>query len=189
MKDKGFTLIELLGVIIILSLIMLIAIPNITSTLDRSKKEQYLVDAKKLISQVEYELRKGEIDKPGTQEIVKITLGYLGTNDIEYDADNNKYDTENSYVIVFRNEEKVLTYYVNLVTKLDNNKYKGIKLVDSECLTYDSNTSNEKCTTNKYNLVKSEVQLLSRTEIRNMIGITKIIECTEENAVCSEINN
>ena len=36
MNKRGFILIELLGVIVILSIIMVIAIPNITSTLERS---------------------------------------------------------------------------------------------------------------------------------------------------------
>ena len=52
MNKKGFTLIELLGVIIILSIIMLIAIPNVTSVLEKNKRENYIADAKKMISQV-----------------------------------------------------------------------------------------------------------------------------------------
>ena len=52
MNKKGFTLIELLGVIIILSIIMLIAIPNVTSVLEKNKREKYIADAKKMISQV-----------------------------------------------------------------------------------------------------------------------------------------
>ena len=47
MNKKGFTLIELLGVIIILSIIMLIAIPNVTSVLEKNKRENYIADAKK----------------------------------------------------------------------------------------------------------------------------------------------
>lgn len=36
-NNKGFTLIELLGVIVILTIVLLVAIPNITSTFERNK--------------------------------------------------------------------------------------------------------------------------------------------------------
>ncbi len=40
MNNKGFTLVELLAVLIILSVIMGIAIPSITSSMERSKNKQ-----------------------------------------------------------------------------------------------------------------------------------------------------
>ena len=40
-SKKGFTLVELLGVIIILAVILLIAVPKITNIIDESKKEAY----------------------------------------------------------------------------------------------------------------------------------------------------
>jgi len=39
MNNKGFTLVELLGVIGVLLVIMLVAIPNITSTFERNKNK------------------------------------------------------------------------------------------------------------------------------------------------------
>ena len=54
MNKKGFTLIELLAVIIIISLISLVAIPNIVGLKDGMKKDQMLDDAKKLISVAKY---------------------------------------------------------------------------------------------------------------------------------------
>lgn len=172
MKSKGFTLIELLGVIIILSLIMLIAIPNITSTLDRSKKEQYLVDARKFVSLVEYELRSGNMDKPNVDNILKITLGYLQTNDIKSDPENKEYDLNKSYVIVAR-KDKLLKYYVNLVTT----EGKGIKLVDSDKLTDDPNTDTGNTTQaeNKYNLIKNNIQELQDSEIKTEIGVSSTV--------------
>lgn len=38
-NNKGFTLIELLGVIVVLAAILLIAIPNLSSTLERNKNK------------------------------------------------------------------------------------------------------------------------------------------------------
>ncbi len=49
MNRKGFTLIELLATITILAMIMLAAVPNIMSTLDKSKRRTYIEDAKKMI--------------------------------------------------------------------------------------------------------------------------------------------
>lgn len=40
LNNKGFTLVELLGVIVILVAILLIAIPTITSSIERSKEKQ-----------------------------------------------------------------------------------------------------------------------------------------------------
>ena len=132
MKNKGFTLIELLGVIIILSIIMLIAIPNVTSTLENSKRTTYITDAKKMITQTEYALRTN-IEKPNSNEILKVTLADLGTNDIEKDPDGDAYDLENSYVIVAR-VDGFLTYYVNLVVDKGDGKLKGISLTSEESL-------------------------------------------------------
>ena len=176
MKEKGFTLIELLGVIVILSLVMLIAIPNITSTLERSKKEQYLTDATKFVTLVEYELKKGDIDKPGANDLFKITLGCLNTNDIERDAENKEYDKNNSYVIVGR-KDNYLVYYVNLVVSKGNNQYKGIILENYDDLDKNSAEHNG---LNRYNLIKNNVTLLSDAEIKtkmNISGATIVDKC------------
>ena len=41
MNRKGFTLIELLAVLVILVVIMAIAIPSVTSSIERSKQKEY----------------------------------------------------------------------------------------------------------------------------------------------------
>lgn len=136
MNKKGFTLIELLGVIIILSIIMLIAIPNITSVLEKNKKESYLADAKKLITQAEYEMRSSRVEKPASNELVKITLSYLGIKDVSKDPDGNSYSLTDSYVIIVR-KEGYLEYYVNLVAVTEDGN-KGIPLTHEDTLQGDS---------------------------------------------------
>ena len=170
MKEKGFTLIELLGVIVILSLVMLIAIPNITSTLERSKKEQYLTDATKFVSLVEYNLKKGDIDKPGQNQMFKITLRCLNTNDIDKDPENKPYELDNSYVIIAR-KDGYLVYYVNLLVSKGNNKYKGVVLENLDDL--DKNSAEHEGL-NRYNLVKNNVTLLSDNDIKTKIGISGV---------------
>ena len=49
-KKKGFTLIELLAVIIILGILMIIAIPSVTSYINDSRKNAYVDTAKEIIS-------------------------------------------------------------------------------------------------------------------------------------------
>lgn len=136
MNKKGFTLIELLGVIIILSIVMLIAIPNITSVLDKNKRESYLADAKKIITQAKYEIRSSRVEKPASNELVKITLSHLGTNDVSKDADGNSYSLTDSYVIIVR-KEGYLEYYVNLIAVTENGN-KGIRLTHEDTLQGDS---------------------------------------------------
>lgn len=50
MNKKGFTLIELLGVIVILVTILLVAIPNINSTLERKKAKDLELKKEAVIS-------------------------------------------------------------------------------------------------------------------------------------------
>ncbi len=130
MNKKGFTLVELLGVVVILSIIMLIAIPNVTSVLEKNKRDTYIADAKKLISQAKYEINNSNIEKPNSTQILKIRLSYIGTSEVSKDPDGNQYDLNNSYVIVVR-KDGYLRYYVNLVTTIDG-KNKGICLASEE---------------------------------------------------------
>lgn len=164
MGRKGFTLIELLGVIVILSIILLIAVPNISSVLSKSKKENYITDAKKFISLTEYELRKGNINKPSSIELLKISLSYLNTNDIKKDPDGNEYDQSNSYVIVVR-KEGYLEYFVNLVVKKDT-KYSGIKLVAESELSKD----------NRLSLVQKDMTIPSDANIKTITGVNGTIK-------------
>ena len=53
-KRNGFTLIELLAVIVILGIIMMIAIPNVISTVEKQEKNTYVSDANKLITMAKY---------------------------------------------------------------------------------------------------------------------------------------
>lgn len=147
MNKKGFTLVELLGVIVILSIIMLIAIPNVVSTLERSKKDTYIADAKKMVSLIQYEIRKDKISKPGNTA-VDIKLSQLATDEINKDPDGYEYDKNKSFVRM-QIVNGYVVYQVQLVTSPKNDgKYRGIKLTDYENLdgdkryeTYVSNVS------------------------------------------------
>lgn len=164
MNKHGFTLIELLGAVIILSIIMLIAIPNVTSVLEKSKRTTYLSDAKRLISQAEYEISSSRIEKPGPTEIIRIRLSYMGTSDVSKDPDGNLYDKNNSYVIVVR-KNGYLEYYVNLVTMVDG-KIRGIRLVNKKELDND----------NKLTLVQRDFTNPTISEIKQITGVSGTIK-------------
>lgn len=85
MKSKGFTLIELLGVIVVLSLLMLIIIPNVTSSIkkgqanaDQDTKDSIILAAKNWVSD-----NKATV-KASSPYTVKVTdlqsKGYLEKN-------------------------------------------------------------------------------------------------------------
>ena len=53
MKNKGFTLVELLAVIVVLSIIMVIVIPNIMKSLESSRKGTFKVYAQRVMTKAE----------------------------------------------------------------------------------------------------------------------------------------
>ena len=53
LNKKGFTLIELLAVLVILVVIMAIAIPSVTSSIERSKQKEYDAKVKLIVSAAE----------------------------------------------------------------------------------------------------------------------------------------
>ena len=61
-SKKGFTLIELLAVIIILGILLLIAIPSVTSYINNSRKETYLDTAKQYIRGATNLVNSGALD-------------------------------------------------------------------------------------------------------------------------------
>ncbi len=60
-KGKAFTLIELLAVIIILGILMVIAIPSVTSYISDSRKNSYISTAKEVTSDVRNKVNEGTI--------------------------------------------------------------------------------------------------------------------------------
>ena len=62
MNKKGFTLIELLAVIIILGVLLLVAIPSVTTYINNSRKEAYITTAKEYIKGATNLVNSGDLD-------------------------------------------------------------------------------------------------------------------------------
>lgn len=160
MNKKGFTLVELLAVVVILSILMAVAVPNIISTLDRNKKETYIGDAKKFIALSKNQMGN-KINKPGYGELVRIDLSCLDNEDVKRDPDGNLYDEANSFVIVVRKNDE-LVYYVNLIGKSTSGKTRGIVLAEQADLDEEGRMS----------LVRKDISAPTDTEIQNITGVS-----------------
>ncbi len=113
---KGFTLVELLAVIVILGVIMLIAVPNVVSMIDRNKKRTYIEDARNMVTMAEYMLRSDtSIALPTNSEILVLPLSTINNGDLDIDPEGNEYSTDNSYVAIMKDSNGFDEYWVNLV--------------------------------------------------------------------------
>jgi prepilin-type N-terminal cleavage/methylation domain-containing protein len=92
MKDKGFTLIELLAVIIILGILMIIAIPSVTSYINDSRKEAYVDTAKEIISGARNIVNEGKLGMYDTNTTYYIPAKYINTEGGEAKSPYGKLD-------------------------------------------------------------------------------------------------
>ena len=158
-NNKGFTMIELIAVVAILGLLMMLAVPNINSMIDKRKRESYLTDAKKLVSLAEYKFNTSSSIKPAKGSYCKVyKFSDLDTTDIDNPPNDGKYDPNLSYVYIKYDVqdksdlEKVYTYYVQLVEKYNVGsevRYRGVKETDSKNLDFENSKMKYVSTTMK----------------------------------------
>ena len=119
MKNKAFTLSELLGVIIILSILTMLAVPSIVKLMEDSKKEKYISDAKSISSKAiyMYKLEQYRKDSNYFDEEGKIYFNKIKDIKIDKDPFGYVYDQENSYIKIQNvKKEKELGYIEKKVT-------------------------------------------------------------------------
>lgn len=79
MNKKGFTLIELLAVIIILGILMIIAIPSVTSYISNSRKSAYVDTAKEIVAGTRNVVNEGKLEMYSTDTTYYIPSSYIKT--------------------------------------------------------------------------------------------------------------
>lgn len=116
-KNRGFTLVEVIGVIIILSLIMIVAVPSLTRTLKRNEQKKYdtYLDNVKLAAEnhfVRTILPSGDIEYP-----YEFTLGDLIDNGyitevITNPSNNNKKLSRDTKISINKEVDGTFSYDV-----------------------------------------------------------------------------
>ena len=113
-NKKGFTLVELLAVIAILSILVIIALPNVINMYTKAQKEAFLTETKKLYSEAEKKYISSSISG--------------NTNTIINSEDDSKLDMTGEklkYCILLYNNGKVKDLKVSngkWILNLDNSK-------------------------------------------------------------------
>ena len=109
MKKKGFTLIELLAVIIILGILMLIAIPSVTSYINNSRKNSYLDTVKGYMKGASLLANSGELDMTNPDAIYYIPVSCINT---EAKGRSPYGEFAPAYVLIKYNESNYKYYFL-----------------------------------------------------------------------------
>ena len=135
MNKKGFTLVELLAAFSILGVLMMIAIPAVTTMIEKNRSKIYITDAEKLISLAEYNLKakSSQIQLPPRGQGIVLTLKYLDNGDFRSSPSDGEYDPNLSFV-VGKNTANGMVFSVMMIEKIKGGTYRGIKLTTRESL-------------------------------------------------------
>ena len=133
-NNKAFTLIELIVIIVILGVIMVFALPNITSTLERNNKDKMIIDAKDMVEKARNYISSGKASYPTTGSSTTLKLDEIDLREEIKDSPfGNSYDRTNSKVEISL-DSGVYKYNVCL----DDNSYKLSTTSDISELNQDS---------------------------------------------------
>lgn len=137
MNKKGFTLIELIATITILSILMMIAIPNVISITNKNKNQTYINDARKMVTLAKYRFESdATIPRPTNTEPIVILLNAVDRSELQKGPENGEYDTSRSFVSIIYNPSKnTYVYSVQIAEKQNDsegssNQFKGISLTE-----------------------------------------------------------
>ena len=143
-NTKGFTLIELLATLVILSIIMLVAIPSTISVLDKNKKDTYVSDAKRLVALAESQIRNNEKLDVDYNGIIVFPFSELEDGTFEKDPDSTPYDDKTSFVIAHKKgtvEDYQFVYYIQMYGEKRGVPLTAIKALERDAINSVPSTS------------------------------------------------
>ena len=141
-KKKGFTLIELLAVIIILGILMIIAIPSVTSYINDSRKSAYVDTAKEIVSGTRNLVNEGKLGMYDTGTTYYIPAKYVNTEN-SLKSPYGEFTDTSAYVGVIYDGQGYKYYWISsddtgqgipditLVDNLDTDDIKSDLNIDS----------------------------------------------------------
>ncbi len=148
MNKKGFTLVELLAVIVILSIILVIAVPSVNRYIKQSKEKAYKVQISELLDAVEsYANMNNEILPENDDEIIKITLGQLKIEGIVKNDTKNPYNDkyfDDALTFIIKKKGNRYTYEIDedtIKVRETTNNSPSIKLTGNTVVYYSINSS------------------------------------------------
>ena len=169
-KNRGFTLIELLAVIIILSILMIIAVPSVTKYIRKEKKKAYVSTISSYVQSVSVKMLAFGFDqKPSINQALLIPFSEIKMEKKAV-SPYGKFLEEQCYIIVLANDGGKYSFYVNIK---DSSGYKVYNVKSSNI-----NINTPTTSTN----IKDPVKI---SEIKNGI----IVKIGENNFKISENNN
>ena len=98
MKNRAFTLIELLAVIIILGILMLIAIPSVTSYINNSRKSTYVTTVNELVKGTIAKVNSGDLNMFDTDTTYYVPCTCIKLENGEAKSPYGKFDP--AYIVV-----------------------------------------------------------------------------------------
>ena len=111
-KKKGFTLIELLAVIIILGILMIIAIPSVTSYISDSRKSAYVDTAKEIVSGTRNVVNEGKLGMYDTNTTYYIPAKYVNTEN-SLKSPYGEFTDDSAYVGVIYDGKGYKYYWIS----------------------------------------------------------------------------
>ena len=147
MKKKGFTLVELLAVIVILSLILVIAVPSVNKYIKQSKEKAYNTQISTIIEAAQAYASTNPELLPNRENIsVKITLGQLKSSGLIKEEVKNPNDDkyfDDALTIEIKKKGETYTYDIveSTITTRDGEKSPIINFNGSPMVTYNLNAT------------------------------------------------
>ena len=102
MNRKGFTLVELIAMLVVISILMVLAIPNITGILQDNRKSMGVEDVNKMVMGAKTKVNTKKANNPSSENsCVVLTLDFIDTNhDLVKGVNEGNYDRVDSFVVI-----------------------------------------------------------------------------------------